>query len=681
MRCHDFGPRAGPEERERDRMRTKLIISFLIVVVINALVTSWVGVRLIGDEIVRQAQDKVQIDINSARETYLDKLDEVQGAVRLAAVKCAVREALVTGYVEPMKDELRVVRQKEGLDILSITDRNGVVIFRARNPRTSGDSQARDDVVGAAMVRKREAAGTEIVSRKELLKEGRDLADRARMKLVATPMARPTPETEETSGMVMKAAAPILDYDGSLVGVLYGAKLLNQSSDIVDKVRDIVYRGETYKGRDVGTVTLFQGDLRISTNVSTSQGVRAVGTRVSEEVYDQVIERGVPWVGRAFVVNEWHISAYEPIQNLKGKVIGMLYVGTLEAPYVDLRNRVVYTFLLIALSTAAVLFLIGYLITMNVVQPVKALLFATRKVAAGDLTYRVPTKSHDEVGELTESFNKMTTELEKATQSNLALTRTLEDKIRGKTEELQDAQDQLVRSEKLSSLGRMAAGIAHEINNPLTSILINSHLMAERLQTDEQAAENLRLIMDETSRCSTIVKGLLDFSRQTTPRKGPADLNEVVNRTLTLMRSQILLHRVNVDLDMDKDLPEIMIDANKIAQVFTNIILNAIDAMRDGGTLTIVTRMSPGRHFAEVEFADTGCGIAKEHLGRIFDPFYTTKGTKGTGLGLAVSYGIVEQHGGEIRVRSEVGKGAVFTVQLPAHSGTVAPGENRARLR
>ncbi len=199
MRCHDSGPPAGLKESLSGAMRTKLIISFLIVVLINVLVTSWVGVRLIGDEIVRQAQDKVQIDINAARETYIDKLDEVQGIVRLAAVKCAVREALVTGYVEPMKDELRMVRQKEGLDILSITDKNGNVIFRARNPRISGDSQVRDDVVGAAMVRKREVAGTEIVSRMELLKEGRDLADRARMKLVATPMARPTPETEETT--------------------------------------------------------------------------------------------------------------------------------------------------------------------------------------------------------------------------------------------------------------------------------------------------------------------------------------------------------------------------------------------------------------------------------------------------------------------------------------------------
>ncbi len=346
-----------------------------------------------------------------------------------------------------------------------------------------------------------------------------------------------------------------------------------------------------------------------------------------------------------------------------------------------MKKWLVLAFLLIALSTAAVLFLIGYFITMNIVRPVKELLFATRKVAAGDLTYRVQTKSHDEVGELTDSFNKMTGELEKATEKYLALTRTLEDKVRDKTEELENAQDQLVRSEKLSSLGRMAAGIAHEINNPLTSILINSHLLAERLHGDEHGAESLKLIMDETSRCSTIVKGLLEFSRQTAPRKGPTDLNDVVNRTLALMRSQILLHRVNVDLALDTELPEIMVDANKIAQVFTNIILNAVDAMHDGGTLAIATRMSPGRHFAEAEFTDTGCGIAKEHLGRIFDPFYTTKGTKGTGLGLAVSYGIVEQHGGEIRVRSEVGKGSVFTVQLPAHSGTVAAGEGRQRSR
>jgi two-component system NtrC family sensor kinase len=646
-------------------LKTKLITSFLVVVLVNGLVTSWVGVRLIGDEIIRQAQDKVEIDINSARETYRAKLEEVEDIVRLAAVRCPIREALLTGYAEPMKDELSAMREKERLDILTIADRNGVVIFRARNPRVSGDNQAKDDVVAAAMLKGDVVSGTEIVSGGELLKEGKDLAERARVKLVATPMARPLAQTEATSGMMMKAAAPILDYDGTLMGVLYGGKLLNQSSDIVDKVRAIVYRGELYRGRDVGTVTLFQGDLRISTNVLTTEGNRAIGTRVSEEVYRQVIEKGSPWVGRAFVVNEWHISAYEAIRNVKGEAIGMLYVGMLEAPYTDLRKRVVFTFLLIAALTVLVLTVLAYFITTNIFRPLRELLLATRTIAEGNLSYRVQTKSHDEVGDLTDSFNKMTEELEKATGSYLALTRTLEDKVEDKSKELEAAQDQLVRSEKLSSLGKMAAGIAHEINNPLTSILINSHLMAERLKHDDSGMESLKMIIDETSRCSTIVRGLLEFSRQTPPKKELADVNVVVEKTLALLRSQILVNRVIVNKHLNRSLPQIMIDVNKIEQLFTNVILNAIDAMPDGGSLGITTGGSLDEKFVKIVFSDTGCGIPKEQIGKIFDPFFSTKGIKGTGLGLSVSYGIVEQHNGTIAVESKVGEGSVFTIRLP----------------
>lgn len=653
----------------RISLRTKLVGSFLVVVVVSGLVTSWVGVRLIGDEIIRQAQDRVRIDMNSARETYVDKLEEVEGIVRLAAVRCPIREALITGYAEPMQDELRSMREKEKLDVLTITDRNGVVIYRASNPAVLGDSQAGDDIVGAAMSRKEEVSGTEIVPREELLKEGRELADRARMKVIPTPMARPGAAAEQSSGMMMKAAAPIIDYDGTLMGVLYGARLLNQRSDIVDKVRDIVFRGEMYKGENLGTVTLFQGDLRISTNVLRPDGSRAVGTTVSEEVYRQVIERGVPWVGRAFVVDEWYISAYEPIRNLEGETIGMLFVGTLEAPYTDLRNRVVLTFLLIALLTVVVLSIIAYFITINIFRPLRELLLATRTIAEGNLSYRVRAKSRDEVGELTDSFNKMTEELEKTTESYLSLTRTLEDKVTDKSKELQAAQDQLVRSEKLSSLGKMAAGIAHEINNPLTSILINSHLLAERLQGDESCGEGLKMIIDETSRCSTIVNGLLEFSRQTLPRKEPVDVNVVVEKTLALLRSQILVHRVIVNKHLDRTLPQIMIDGNKIEQVFTNIILNAIDAMPDGGSLGITTRISGDGQYVEVVFSDTGCGIPPEQMGKIFDPFFTTKGTKGTGLGLSVSYGIVEQHNGTITAASKVKEGSTFTVRLPLSEG------------
>jgi len=380
-----------------------------------------------------------------------------------------------------------------------------------------------------------------------------------------------------------------------------------------------------------------------------------------------VFKKGVPWIGRAFVVNAWYITAYEPIRNLSGKVIGMLYVGMLEAPYVDLKNRVIFTFLGITLLTVIILSFMIDFTTGKIVNPVRQLVLATQKIARGDLAHRVEMGSSDEIGQLANSFNLMTAELQKANERYQALTRTLEDKVKDKTRELREAQDQLVRSEKLSSLGKMAAGIAHEINNPLTSILINSYLISEKLTEEEKQKfeENINLIIDETTRSSVIVKGLLEFSRQTPPEKKPADLNEVIEETLVLLRSQILAHNVEVEKALSRDLPQITLDENKMKQVFTNIILNALDAMPGGGILRINSRFLSQTKCTEVSLRDTGEGISPEVLTRIFDPFFTTKGRRGTGLGLSVSYGIIEQHNGEIDVQSELGQGTTVTISLP----------------
>ncbi|MCX5800814.1 MAG: cache domain-containing protein [Candidatus Eisenbacteria bacterium] len=648
-------------------MREKLTISFVLVIIINGIVTSWVGVHLMGDEIIRRAQNNVRTDLNSAREVYRERLGEIRDVVRFTAVRSFLKDSLVGTNWELTKTELEAIRKNESLDVLTLADKDGVVLLRARHPDNLGDNQMHNPIVAAALSTRKVVASTEILSVRQLREEGDDLAKQARVRLVATPMTEPTQERVETSGMMLEAAAPIFDDAGALLGVLYAGKLLNKNYEIVDKVKDMVYKGEKYKGKDTGTATIFQGDLRISTNVRKTAGERAIGTRVSKEVYDEVIKKGVPWIGRAFVVNGWYITAYEPIRSLNGKIIGMLYVGMLEAPYIDLRRRLVFTFLGIALLTAFLLSLMVHFMTGKIIFPLKRLVVATEEVARGDLSHRVKINSQDELGQLAESFNAMTAELQRADDRYQALTKTLEDKVRDKTQELRDAQDQLLRSEKLSSLGKMAAGIAHEINNPLTSILINSHLIAEKLTGEEKQKfeDNLKLIIDETTRSSAIVSGLLEFSRQTPPEKKPADVNEVIEETLVLLRSQVLAHNVEIDKELGENLPKITIDENKIKQVFTNVILNGLDAMPDGGTLFIASRLSPEKQCVIIMFRDTGCGIPATDLGKIFDPFFSTKGTKGTGLGLSVSYGIIEQHSGRIDVQSEVGNGTTLSICLP----------------
>jgi two-component system NtrC family sensor kinase len=270
----------------------------------------------------------------------------------------------------------------------------------------------------------------------------------------------------------------------------------------------------------------------------------------------------------------------------------------------------------------------------------------------------------DEVGQLAQSFNQMTENLKLANEHLIQWGKTLEKRVEERTQELKGMQDFLVQSEKLASLGKMAAGVAHEINNPLTSILINTHLMLEKLDKSHEFYESLSLIADETSRCTQIVKGLLEFSRQNPPQKVFTNINTLVERTSLLLENQASFQNIQVIKELDSGLPPVKLDKNKIQQVFWNLMINAAEAMSGGGTLTIKTQFSENKKEAEVLFMDTGMGIPKEIISKLFDPFFTTK-TSGAGLGLAICYGIVEQHNGKIEVGSELGKGAVFTIRLP----------------
>ena len=238
---------------------------------------------------------------------------------------------------------------------------------------------------------------------------------------------------------------------------------------------------------------------------------------------------------------------------------------------------------------------------------------------------------------------------------------------------LQETHLQLVSSEKMASLGKLAAGIAHEINNPLGGILIYSSLMMEDLPEEDSRRGDLARIVQEAGRCKEIVKSLLEFARQTEPKMEPTDINRAINDGLFFLVNQALFHNIQIIKKFDSFLPFVSGNASQLKQVFMNIIVNAAEAMHGNGMLTITTSPSPDQKTVFVEFTDTGEGIPEENLTRIFDPFFTTKEVgKGTGLGLATSYGIIEDHGGKISVKSKVGEGTAFTIELPIHQGTQA---------
>jgi len=649
-------------------LRTKIILSFLIVIIIGGLLSLSFGSRLVKNTLIDQAQAKVKHDLAAAWMVFNEKLNDIKEIVRLTAEREGIKKATKNNNKDILFRYLSRVREEYGLDVLTLTDSTGIVIVRTRNPEVIGDDQSQDEII-KWVPNKGVLAYPQIVPREELIKEGKDLADQAYMEFIDTPKAAPRPENKETNGMMLKAASSIVDERGNHLGTLYGGILLNRNYEIVDRVKETVYKGEKYKGRDKGTATIFQHDLRISTNVPNENGERAIGTRVSKEVDNAVLIAGNPWIDRAFVVNLWYITAYEPIKNINNKIIGILYVGMLEKPYLDITNRVMLTFIIIASLCVVLLLVILYFSTTRITNPLQKMVVATQKISAGDLTHKVEVSSKDEIGYLADSFNQMTADLEAANEKLTEWGKTLEKKVEERTKELTEMQAHLIQSEKLASLGKLAAGIAHEINNPLGGVLIYSHLLLEDTDENSPYYENLKKIVKETSRCKEIVKGLLEFARPKEPEMSLVNINEIVERSLSIMECQALFQNIIIKKSYVSNLPKIVADSAQLQQVFVNIILNAAEAMDGNGILTISTSLNGDGMFIEIKFSDTGHGIKEEDQKRLFEPFFTTKEVgKGTGLGLAISYSIIQKHQGTIEVKSEVGKGSTFNVGLPVMS-------------
>ena len=643
-------------------LRMKFILSFLVVILFGGVLTLTLGTRLEHRTIFSLAQAKVRHDLASAWMVYNEKLSDIRDIIQLSSSQESIKDALQNNKKDVLLNYLSQVKNDFNLDVLNLTDAQGRILIRTSQPEISGDDQSGDSFVSRAL-RGETITATQIIPHEELMKE-KGLAEQAYLKILPTPKAAPSPKEFEEDGMFLKAASPLIDGKGRILGILYGGILLNRNYEIVDRVKEIVFKGEKYKGKEIGTATIFQRDLRISTNVKKENGERAIGTRVSKEVNQAVLQKGKSWIHRAFVVNDWYISAYEPIKNIDAQIIGILYVGMLEKPYIDLRNKVMAKFAGMAILSVILLLVILFFITSSIIQPLQQMVNATKKIADGNLNHKVKINFQDEVGQLGDSFNQMTENLKKANEKLIQWGKTLEKRVEERTNELQEMQDSLIRSEKMASLGKMAAGVAHEINNPLTSILLNTHLMLEKVEKNSRLSENLNLIAEETSRCSEIVRGLLEFSRQNPPEKNFADVNEIINTTLGILENQVAFQNIKIIKKLSLNLPQIQLDINKMKQVFWNLMINAAEAMSEGGTLTIASRISENKKNIEIEFTDTGMGIPKEYINKLFDPFFTTKGG-GTGLGLAVSYGIIEQHKGKIEVRSKEYKGSTFIISLP----------------
>jgi two-component system NtrC family sensor kinase len=360
----------------------------------------------------------------------------------------------------------------------------------------------------------------------------------------------------------------------------------------------------------------------------------------------------------------------------QGAVLGVLdIVYPLDDIEKTLRSN---TYRIIGLSLGFIILaavLVSYLINRMIYLPLRDLHEGAAGLAEGNLEKTIPVRSKDEFGQLANSFNAMTLALQESYEDLENWGHTLEHKVEDASRELQIAHAETARSERLASVGLLAAGIAHELNNPLTGVLTFAHLVRKNLPDDSRDAEDLDLVIRETKRCAGIIRRLLDFSREKTPEKAYHDLNKIIEDTLQLIEQPAQVEDVTIITEFDQRLPPVWLDEDLIKQVIMNMLVNARHAIEGEGTITIRTRyceagtcpdsVTTTGSMAEISITDTGYGIPEEDLEKIFDPFFTTKDVgKGTGLGLSVSHGTVEAHRGTIEVESEVGKGTEFRIYL-----------------
>jgi two-component system NtrC family sensor kinase len=330
-------------------------------------------------------------------------------------------------------------------------------------------------------------------------------------------------------------------------------------------------------------------------------------------------------------------------------VVGSLYVGARESAFLGLLHTFYFRVALIALICIVLAGIIAVPIAQFITHPIAELVEATRRLAQGDMTVRVPVYSQGELAVLGQSFNIM-------------------------VETLHQTQQELLHKERLASMGQLAAGVAHEINNPLGTILLFSDVMYKEAPQDDPRRDDLKMIINETTRCKNIVADLLNFARQQEVLAQETDVHALLEKVVEGVRLQPIFEGVEIVHQFSPTLPAIQADPAQLQQVFVNLLNNAAEAMGGGGTITLATRPLNGQ--VEIKVSDTGCGIPEGNLGKLFTPFFTTKALgKGTGLGLSIVYGIIKMHRGQIAVQSQVGRGTTFTVTLPVQlpSGQVAP--------
>jgi len=620
---------------------------------------------------------KVHGDLTIAHQ-YLARILEKTGVqMRALSLSSRFRDATEQGAPSALQELLDQSRKEIGLDFLYLTNGNGDII--ASSPAFPGRPKNNWPIVTEALSGKSAATGVDIFDNDELAAISPVLAGRARLELVPTPNAVPTDRGTETHGMVVHAASRA-NAPGGAAAALVGGILLNQNLEFIDTINDLVYQSESLPEGSKGTATLFLDDVRISTNVRLFEGRRALGTRVSSAVRSAVMGEGHTWLDSAFVVNDWYISAYEPLEDTYGKRVGMLYVGFLQKPFSDAKYE---TLLIIALAFVVITGLTVPIFlrwARSIFMPLERVTATIAEVERGNLGARTNLPAAgDEIGRVAVHLDTLLDQIQERDRQLREWNEELNVRVRERTRDLELANlkleattKQLIMSEKLAAIGEITAGVAHEINNPIAVMQGNLDVIRSVVGPEaDKAKVEFRLVDEQIHRISQIVTKLLQFARPEeyagyVERHAPGS---VVADCLPLV--QHLLNKTEIRvIREDRASRLVLMNRTELQQVLINLIVNAIHAMPDGGTLNLRSfdTNRDGLDGIAIEVGDTGIGMDTDVVAKVFDPFFTTKRRGGTGLGLSISQTLIKRQRGEISVESRIGEGSTFSVWLPEAS-------------
>ena len=602
-----------PQLLRKVSLKSRLIGSYLVILAVGGLATSLVGSWIVSTTIMREARNRSERDLAMALMIYQERLGQLEHAVELLATEASVEAALRAAEPTRLAARIEGVRARSGFDFLGLAGARGEVLLRDGGRVPVGDTLPRSQILDAAL-RGTVGGATTVLDSITLAHEG--VADTG------------------PGGLVLLAAAPVKDSLGTVLGTVYGGKLLDGSATLVERMSSVLYRGALHEGRPMGFVTLFQGAAPVASTVHPAEEPR-------------------------------YLTATEPLRDLDGRVVGSLRTGVNKRSYEQIRDRVIASFFAIAGLGFLMILIVTYGIMGTILRPIHEMAEAAQQIAAGDFDQRVRAAGDGEIGLLADSFNRMLSSLRQMRDDLESWGRTLEEKVHARTQELVEMQSRMARTERLASLGMLSAGVAHEINNPLGGVLALTALTLEDLPAEDPSRPNLEEVVRQADRCKKIVKGLLDFSRQSASSGEPVDVARAVDEALSLVRSQAAFFNIELVRAYEPDLPPVMADRSEFQQVLLNIIVNGVQAMNERGRMTVTARAAGT--FVEVLVTDTGRGIPPDQIEHIFDPFFTTKVEgQGTGLGLSIAYGIISKHGGTIAAESQVGRGSTFTIRLPA---------------